>query len=394
MHQAGNTPKPNTEPLSNAPPDSHRDVYPWLVLSHLAGLSPQLFNRLLDAFGSPGAILAGTQAELEAGGADAGTARAIRAAGEGRLNPEDMTRLDTCKQWLAIPGHAIVHRDSPAYPDFLAAIPDPPPLLYVAGNPACLHSPMIAMVGSRHPSAEGRRNARRFAAELAGAGMGVCSGLALGIDAASHAGALLAGGITVAVLGTGIDKVYPAGNAGLFQEVTGRGALVSEFNPGTPPLPAHFPRRNRIISGLSLGVLVVEAGLQSGSMITARLALEQGRDVFAIPGSIHNPMAKGCHRLIGQGAKLVQSVDDILEEFDMAPGTATAPDDRTRGVRVPANDSLASVLAAIGHDPVSLDMLLPETGMTVDETSAALVELELAGLVRREPGGYVRVVSD
>jgi len=367
----------------------------WLLLAHQPGMYSRLYNRLLDALGSPEQIFSGTVEMLEACGASCETANAICAAGRGSVSDAARTGLDTCWRWLDADNHSILLRNDPAYPERLAAIPDPPPLLYVNGDPACLKAKMIAMVGSRRPSADGRRYARCFASELAALGIGVCSGLALGIDGESHAGALQSKGVTVAVLGTGIDVVYPTRNNKLFDDITVNGALVSEFNPGTPPLPPHFPRRNRIISGLSLGVLVVEAGLQSGSMITARMALEQGREVFAIPGSIHNPMAKGCHRLIGQGAKLVQDVADICEEFEelMQHAALNTPGPQASS-SPPLPKELAKVLAAIGHDPVSVDVLLPETGMTVEKATALLAELEMAGLVRRDQRGYSRTLPD
>ncbi len=367
----------------------------WLLLAHQPGMYSRLYNRLLDVLGSPEQIFSSNVATLEASSASSETANAISAAGRGSVSDAARTGLETCWQWLDADNHSILLRNDPAYPERLAVIPDPPPLLYVSGDPACLKAKMIAMVGSRRPSADGRRNARCFASELAALGLGVCSGLALGIDGESHAGALQAKGVTVAVLGTGIDVVYPARNTKLFEDIAVNGALVSEFNPGTPPLPPHFPRRNRIISGLSLGVLVVEAGLQSGSMITARMALEQGREVFAIPGSIHNPMAKGCNRLIGQGAKLVQDVADICEEFEdlMQQAALNRP-----GLQASSSQALpkelARVLAAIGHDPVTVDVLLPETGMTVEKITALLAELEMTGLVRRGQRGYSRTLPD
>jgi DNA processing protein len=251
---------------------------------------------------------------------------------------------------------------------------------------------MIAMVGSRRPSADGRRNAHRFASELVKSGLGVCSGLALGIDVESHAGALQGAGNTVAVLGTGIDTVYPTRNRAMFDSIAENGALLSEFNLGMPPLPVNFPRRNRIISGLSLGVLVVEAGLRSGSMITARFALEQGREVFAIPGSIHNPMTKGCHHLISQGAKLVQQVADIVDEC-AGPFITVASNAQIKSAQTAQlTAELAAVMYAIGHDPVTLDELLCETGLEIDLVSTALVELELLGLVSRDVRGFVLAV--
>lgn len=369
-------------------------VHACLVLAHLPGMQPRVFSRLLAEYGNAGNILASDPRSLEQAGLDAALARTIGTAAAGKLPDAVKVAVDANLRWLDEKGHSLVPAGSAAYPPLLATIPDPPPLLWVRGDLQYLEKPMIAMVGSRHPSAEGRRNARRFAAELAAGGLGICSGLALGIDAESHTGALQARGVTVAVLGTGIDGIYPSRNKALFDAIADKGAIVSEFTLGTPPLPPHFPRRNRIISGLSRGVLVVEAGMQSGSMITARMALEQGRDVFAIPGSIHNAMAKGCHHLISQGAKLVQQVADITEEcggFGESAGDGSCvPATLPAGAAV----ELATMLAAIGHDPVSLDTLVAETGMAVHQASAALVELELGGLVCREPAGYVRAIPD
>ena len=379
----------------NSNPDT-RSLLAWLTLAHTRGLHSRLFNRLLDLYSNPESILACEPVMLERAGVDGEVARTIHAAGHARLPVEVSIALEKCIAWQEDEQNAIVWRGSPDYPALLAAIPDPPPLLYVRGDSSSLHMPMIAMVGSRRPSADGRRHARRFAGELAATGLGICSGLALGVDVESHAGALQAKGYTVAVLGTGIDGVYPARNRDMFDRITESGALVSEFNPGTPPLPGNFPRRNRIISGLSLGVLVVEAGLQSGSMITARMALEQGRDVYAIPGSIHNPMAKGCHHLIGQGAKLVQQVEDITSECtgllhscieSVSKQASTLP-------KTELSKEQEKILFAIGHDPVSLDTLVSETGVQPHLASAAVVELELLGLVSREAAGFVIAVGD
>jgi len=268
-----------------------------------------------------------------------------------------------------------------AYPAVLLQTADPPLLLYVHGDAALLNRRSLAIVGSRNASAQGVDNARSFAAHLSQKGWTIVSGLAFGIDGAAHEGGLSGPGSTVAVVGTGLDRVYPARHRGLAHRIAASGALVSEFAPGTPPIAANFPIRNRIIAGLSRGTLVVEAAVQSGSLITARLAAEAGREVFAVPGSIHAPLSRGCHALIRQGAKLVENAADILEELqpgEAAPlATAAVPDD------TPAD----RVLEALGHDPVSLDALCARTGWSAQELSARLLELELEERVVRLPGG-------
>jgi DNA processing protein len=289
----------------------------------------------------------------------------------------------------------------PGYPELLAHIPDPPLLLYIKGRVELLASPMLAVVGSRNASAQGKANALAFAASLSGAGLCIVSGLALGIDAAAHEGALKGPGSTVAVIGTGPDLVYPARNRALCERIGVEGCIVSEYPVGTPPLPGNFPKRNRIISGLAAGVLVVEAAAQSGSLITARQAAEQGRDVFAIPGSIHAALAKGCHLLIREGAKLVDTAADVLEAMAMSPlarrasppaarcaGRGDAPAAGPEGA--PAGSD--ALLAALGHDPVEPDILLASLGIGPALLSSQLLALELAGMVERQPGGRVQRV--
>jgi len=271
--------------------------------------------------------------------------------------------------------------------------------LYVCGQPDYLHLPQIAIVGSRQPSSGGVRNPRRFARELAAPGFGITSGLARGIDAEGHCGALDARGKTIAVLGNGIDKVYPACNRDLYGQITEQGVLVSEFPPGMPPLRENFPRRNRIISGLSLGVLVVEAGEKSGSMITARQALEQGREVFAIPGSIHNPVARGCHKLINEGARLVQNAADIVEECGGLLAGLAAIGSPTKDKKVLTeqpvfDDDQGKVFKAIGYDVVSPDELVLVTGLAIHDINAVLIDLEIRGFICRERAGYIRVTAE
>lgn len=297
--------------------------------------------------------------------------------------------------WLAQPGHHLVTRDDPLYPPRLRQIERAPPALFVLGDPELLRLPQIAIVGSRNPTPSGQENAEAFAASLARAGLIVTSGLALGIDAAAHQGALSANGLTIAVCGTGLDRVYPARNRALAHEIARHGALVSEFPPGMPALAGNFPRRNRLISGLSLGVLVVEAALQSGSLITARLAGAQGREVFAIPGSIHSPLARGCHRLLREGAKLVESAQDILEEIGPLlnhdqpgmeiTGAGRTPDEASpRGQDDPEYGRL---LQAIGFGPARIDQLVERTGLTAEALASMLLILELRGEVALVPGG-------
>lgn len=308
------------------------------------------------------------------------------------LKHPDWQAADQDMNWLAQPDNHLLPVTDPRYPTQLKAIPDPPTALFVHGDPDMLSTPQIAMVGSRNPSAGGARTAHDFARHFAACGLAVTSGLAMGIDAACHQGALAANGITIAVTGTGLDRVYPASNRELAHQIVNRGALVSEFPPGTPPRPGHFPRRNRIIAGLSLGTLVVEAALKSGSLITAQQALEQSREVFAIPGSIHNPLARGCHLLIRQGAKLVETANDVLEE--LAPALSELLEtENNRPPSDPVNPptSLDSeyqqLLEVMGFDPISTDSIIEQTGMAPEIVSSMLLLLEMDGQVSSEPGG-------
>lgn len=300
--------------------------------------------------------------------------------------------------------------DDPLYPRLLREIPKPPPLLFVRGNVQCLSLPQLAIVGSRSPSGGGNENAERFAAYLAGCGLAITSGLALGIDAAAHRGALSAGGITIAVMGTGIDRVYPSRHHQLAQSIVdGGGALVSEFPLGTSSHASHFPQRNRIISGLSGGTLVVEAAVQSGSLITAAYALQHNREVFAIPGSIHNPLARGCHQLIRQGATLVETAQDIVDQLSglisykrqelfesrvqedlfIAPAAAKTPS--AIAAAAPAlSEQEQQLLAALGYDPLPLDLLAERSGCAIGALSACLIGLEIKGLVQQVGASYQR----
>ena len=312
--------------------------------------------------------------------------------------------LERHQRWLDHPSHHFIPLGSPDYPALLAELPDAPRALLVRGDPSALSLPQLAVVGSRNPSGAGHDNAWQFAAHLARSGLAITSGLAIGIDAAAHRGALDVGGRTIAVCGTGLDIDYPRANAGLSVAIASTGALVSEFPLGTRATRSNFPRRNRIISGLSLGTLVVEAAVRSGSLITARLAAEQGREVFALPGSIHNPMARGCHRLIREGAKLVETADDIFAELRPLTGALQASLLQTRypaetaesaAVLTPALDKGYEILLdALGFEPASVDVLIARTGLAADEVASMLLILELEARIDACPGGlYVRRVS-
>ncbi len=341
----------------------------WLKLSLVPGLGNEGLRRLLKTFGSPEAVLAASISSLS----NAVKPQVARAIVDGGI---DVASLDAVAAWLDDPQNCIVTLDDKAFPQSLLNIPDPPLLLYVKGRRGLLNSRALAIVGSRNASAQGVRNAEAFARSLAEAGFCVVSGLAHGIDAAAHRGGLMGQGASIAVVGTGLDKVYPAANRELAHQLAEHGAIISEFPLGTPPLASNFPRRNRIISGLCEGCLVVEASLQSGSLITARMALEQGREIFAIPGSIHAPQSKGCHALIKQGAKLVENSQDILEELGYQPATSLS--------KLPLEHPLFQFF---GFDPIDADTLIQRSGLTVAELSAILLKLELDGAITCLPGG-------
>ncbi|WP_018953626.1 DNA-processing protein DprA [Thioalkalivibrio sulfidiphilus] len=361
----------------------------WLRLWHAPGVGPGILSRLIERFGGPlQALSAPTQALRDAGlGDDALSFLDRHALPKGVLDDLD---------WAEAPGHHILTPEDPRFPPLLREVS--PGILYVTGDPALLSEPQLAMVGSRHPTPGGAETARAFAAHLSRTGLVITSGLALGIDAAAHQGALDAGGATIAVVATGPDRIYPALHRDLAHRIAEQGALVTEYPTGTPARPGHFPRRNRIISGLSLGTLVVEAALNSGSLITARNAAEQGREVFAIPGSIHNPVARGCHRLIRQGAKLVETADDVLEELaellrphTLDQGPAATPATTTQALESETDSEHQALLDAMGYDPVTVDRLVSRTGLTVAAVSSMLLIMELRGQVVSLSGGrYVR----
>ena len=348
----------------------------WLTLNLTRGLGGESARRLLKEFGSPDAIFTASVNSLKS------VVKAEVAAEISKGISDDA--IAPALAWLEDSNNHIVTLADSGYPQALLNIPDPPLLLYVKGQVDLLNRTALAIVGSRNASPQGIHNAEAFAKSLSEAGLCIISGMAHGIDAAAHRGALRGHGSSIAVVGTGLDKVYPAANRDLAHALAQQGALISEFPLGTPPLAANFPRRNRLISGMSLGCLVVEASLQSGSLITARLALEQGRDVFAIPGSIHAPQSKGCHALLKQGAKLVETAQDILEELgSMLVSPAQWAD---------SEGSNSALLEHLGFDPVDADTLRVRCGLTIAELSAMLLTLELDGRICALPGGlYQRI---
>jgi DNA processing protein len=363
-----------------------KDLPAFLQLYHSFTPSRNQLLQLLERFdGNPRRILSSSPGELRARGLDSKTIA--------RIHLSQRHRVDSDLAWARRAGnHLICYRDA-SYPELLRQITDPPALLYASGDLKLLQSPQIAIVGSRNCTPGGMQNAIDFATQCAAAGLVITSGLALGIDAAAHRGALDAGGGTIAVMGTGLDKLYPQRNRKLAQEIIENGLLISEFPFGTAARPANFPQRNRIISGLAIATLVVEAAQRSGSLITARLAAEQGREVFAIPGSIHNPQARGCHQLIRDGATLIETAEDIgvelgnLFEFALRQ-QITAPEKHS----IALDAEQRALLDSIGYDPVHCDLLAHRSGLTIDKLSSMLVELELNDLIQTAPGGrYVRI---
>ncbi|MDM0115347.1 DNA-processing protein DprA [Variovorax sp. J22R133] len=371
----------------------------WLRLSLTPGVGDTAARKLLAAFGLPGAVFAQSRAALQQVVSDAqADALLLRSREQEAFIDDSLRWLDAGDAGAGV--RRIVTLGDPGYPASLLEMVDPPLLLYVMGSPQFDLTQLgssLAIVGSRNPTPQGEMNARSFARALGEAGVTVVSGMALGVDGAAHEGALEAAQAdasrlaTVAVVGTGLDRVYPARHRDLAHRIANQGLIVSELPLGTPPLTQNFPKRNRIIAGLARGTLVVEAALKSGSLITARLAVEQGKEVFAIPGSIHSPQARGCHALIRQGAKLVETVQDIFEDLDLraAASGSTAP-----GRDAPSASSHGDpLLTALGHDPVSLDALVARTGWPAAELQARLLELELDNHVARLPGGLFQRIA-
>ncbi|MGZ2743055.1 DNA-processing protein DprA [Burkholderia stagnalis] len=369
---------------------STAELRAWLQLADAPGLAPATLRVLLDVFGSPGALLDAPDDAIAAASSPA-AAQAVRASERGDID----ARANAVRTWLDAPGNTIVTLGDPAYPPRLLDLHDPPPLLYVKGRVALLHARAIAIVGSRHATPQGVADATRFAHALSDAGFAIASGLALGIDAAAHRGGLDGRSGTIAVIGTGADLVYPARHRPLAHEIAAHGTIVSEWPLGAPARAAHFPQRNRLIAALAGGVLVVEAAPRSGSLITARLANEMGRDVFAMPGSIHAPLAQGCHALIRDGAKLTATPDDVLEEYGQRDLPSAAPGDAGPAARAGATDPHGpehAVFTALGYGPVTYEWLAERSGLPDDALHQTLLALELAGRVAGLPGGrFVRL---
>lgn len=357
------------------------DLESWLRLSLISGLGDQSLRKLLVAFGAPQQILAASHAALTKV-VPAAVAAAISNGGA------SADKLGAISRWLEEPTNRVVTLADTHYPQALLQTPDPPPLLYVKGRAGLLNHDALAIVGSRSASPQGIANAESFARVLSEAGLTIVSGLALGIDAAAHRGGLAGAASSVAVVGTGLDIVYPARNRDLAHRLAEQGAILSEFPLGTPALAANFPRRNRLICGLARGCLVVEAALQSGSLITARLANEQGKEVFAIPGSIHSPLSKGCHLLIKQGAKLAESAQDIMEELRL-PTSTPSPADSPLSTEPRAQ----ALLDQLGFEPCDIDALCARCGLKSDAVSSLLTQLEIEERVAALPGGLYQRIS-
>ena len=370
------------------------DLSYWLALRKAPGVGSVIFSQIIDYFPNPKTLFDSPEAAEQL---DLTPAR--RRSLQNYLQAPDWKSVEQELQWTEISENHILLLNQPEYPELLKQIHSPPPVLFVKGQPEVLNDVQLAIVGSRNPSVDGSESARQFAHHLAQYGMVITSGMALGIDSQSHHGALAAQGKSIAVAGTGLDRIYPARNKKLAWQLVEQGAIISEYPLGTGPMKQNFPQRNRIISGLSVGTLVVEAALQSGSLITAQCALEQSREVFAIPGSIHNPLSRGCHQLIRSGAKLVETADDILEELSsliLASRMNTANDINTAGQseQTYAINSLLpkvqqQILKNIGYAPSSVDTLIERSGLSTAEINANLVLLEVDDYIQTHPGGMV-----
>ena len=351
-----------------------------------------LLIKLIETLGGVAAVAAASKSDLMRAG--------LTDEGASAITSPDQAKIESDLQWLSHPDHHLLCWDDDAFPVLLRRIPSPPAALFIDGDPGCLWQPQIAIIGSRNPTAGGLEHARDFAATLARQGMTITSGLASGIDTAAHVAALDSGNLTIAVNGTGLDQVYPASSRGVAQRIRSQGAMISELPLGSPPKRQHFPSRNRIISGLSLAVLVVEAGLNSGTLITARKAAEQGRDVFALPGSLNNPMAKGCHRLIREGARLVETTADIMQELGPVAAELqmeihqrlNLPDDppkapATHETSLLEDDDYKTLWEVLGHDPKPVDTIIEQTRLSAREISSMLLLMELKGIVKKHPNG-------
>ncbi len=359
----------------------------WLALAHAPALGIACVRALLSGTVDPETLLTARATELDTIG--------VSPRARKYLASPEWPSVEQDRRWLEKPNHHLLTLQSANYPELLKQIADPPVVLFAVGDLDSLLLPQIAIVGSRNASRNGERTSHEFAAVLARAGLAVTSGLALGIDGAAHRGALEGPGITIAVLGTGPDRIYPAEHSDLAEKIVASGVLLTEYPPHTGVKRAAFPRRNRIIAGMSVGTLVVEAAAKSGSLITARQALEQGREVFAIPGSIHNPLARGCHALIRDGAKLVESVDDIFEELVPLIGAlkrrVTVADGEQQVSSAELDEQYQLLLGTFEYEPVAVDILVDRTGLTASEVSSMLLILELDGYVDSQPGGiYIR----
>ena len=370
-----------------------QQLEPWLLLFHVPGLGPVRYRILVDRFGHPEAVLSAGRSSL----LPLVPEHLLQSIMRCRHDPAIHAALEHDRQWLSCSAqHTICHFGGRGYPSQLAAIEAPPPLLYVAGDFACLSAEQIAMVGSRKPTVGALKSACHTAAQLVGAGFVITSGMAIGIDAQVHKGALDAGGKTVAVLAGGVDTVYPARHRQLAERIRQQGALVSEFPLGTNPKPGHFPRRNRIISGLGLGVVVVEAAVDSGSLVTARCALEQGREVFAMPGSVHNPQVRGCHKLIREGACLTECAQHVIEELaGVLSGSRFRVDEAaepsvTSARPLPVCANQRQLLTCMGYDLCHPDELIVRSGLDSRTVSELLQHLELDGWIKATTGGVMR----
>lgn len=365
--------------------DPAQELSQWIRLEQMPGVGQETARKLLGAFGLPENIFsAGFPALCQL------VPERIAHALSAPVTDETLAQIDKTLEWAQHPGNRILTLADADYPKALLDIADPPILLYVKGRLELLSSPSMAVVGSRNATTQGVLNAEKFSEALSHAGLTIVSGLALGIDAAAHQGGLRGTGSTVAVIGTGADIVYPARNRALAHQIASGGCIVSEYALGMPAISANFPRRNRIISGLAQGVLVIEAAAQSGSLITARMAAEQGRDVFAIPGSIHSPLSKGCHLLIKQGAKLVESAQDVLEE--LRHGSVAANPAAPLAPHQPASVAMG-ILTEMGYDPVAPDALAVRCALDIAEVNVQLLALEMEGSIEMLPGGMVRRVA-